>query len=173
MPRKDPDERRAYQREYIKRTWQQHVQQSKEAMRRWRANNPEARAARARAYTQRHKDQVNAASKRYRLRHPDIRLAISRRRRAREFGALGTFTLGEWRDLVARHERRCAYCGVEAPLQADHRVPLSRGGTHEVANILPACGSCNRRKASAPEAEFRGRLATEQVSRRKIDDEAG
>ncbi|MDP9320427.1 MAG: HNH endonuclease [Chloroflexota bacterium] len=173
MPNTDPEKRRACQREYIKRTWQRHLEHSKEAMRRWRANNPVARLARDRAYKERHKDQVNAGYKRYRQKHPDIRLAISRRRRAREMGAAGNVTLAEWLELLERHERRCAYCGVEAPLEADHRVPLSRGGTHDIENILPACGPCNRRKAAMSEVEFRRRLANEGKRRRKIDDEAG
>ena len=173
MPYTDPEKRRAYQRDYIKRTWLQHLEDSKEAMRRWRANNPEVRLARDRAYKERHKDQVNAGYKRYRQKHPDIRLAISRRRRAREMGAAGDFTGSEWLELVQRHQGCCAYCGIEAPLQADHRVPLSRGGTHDIWNILPACGPCNRRKAATSEVEFRERLANEREPRRKIDDEAG
>jgi 5-methylcytosine-specific restriction endonuclease McrA len=173
VPYSDPDKRRAYQREYIKRTWLKHLEHSKEAMRRWRANNPELRLIRDRAYKERHKDQVNAGYKRYRLKHPDIRLAISRRRRAREMGAVGDFTLSEWLKLIERYKHRCAYCGIEAPLQADHRVPLSRGGTHDLGNILPACGTCNRRKAAMSELEFRARLANENKLRRKIDGQAG
>ena len=173
MPYSDPEKRRAYQREYIKSTWLRHLEHSKEAMRRWRANNPAARLARDRAYKERHKEQVNAGFKRYRLKHPDLRLEISRRRRAREVGAAGSFTNTEWLELLARHSRRCAYCGVEAPLQADHRVPLSRGGPHDIENILPACGPCNRRKAAISESEFRERLADDSRLRRKIDDEAG
>jgi len=173
VPRKDPEDRRAYQREYIKRMWQRHLEHSKEAMRRWRANNPAARLARDRAYKERHKDQLSASYKRYRLTHPDIRLAISRRRRAREMGARGDVTRAQWLEILERYERRCAYCGVEAPLQADHRVPLSRGGTHDIDNLVPACGLCNRRKASLSEDEFRTRLANETKLRRKIDDEAG
>jgi len=46
VPHSDPEKRRAYQRDYIKRTWLRHLEHSKEAMRRWRANNPEARLAR-------------------------------------------------------------------------------------------------------------------------------
>jgi 5-methylcytosine-specific restriction endonuclease McrA len=169
----DPEKRRAYQREYIKRTWLRHLEHSKDAMRRWRANNPAARLARDRAYRDRHKEQVNAGFKRYRLKHPEIRLAISRRRRAREIGAVGNFTTAQWLELLERYERRCAYCGTEAPLQADHRVPLSRGGTHDIENLLPACGPCNRRKATMSEAEFRARFANEAKRRPKIDDEAG
>ena len=88
-------------------------------------------------------------------------------------GAAGNFKLDEWLALLERYAYRCAYCGVGAPLQADHRVPLSRGGTHDIGNILPSCGRCNMRKAAMSETEFRRRLANESEKRRKIDDEAG
>jgi len=88
-------------------------------------------------------------------------------------GAAGDFTLTDWLQLVALYERRCAYCGIEAPLQADHRVPFSRGGTHDIETSCPARGPCNRRKAATSEIEFRSRLASESKLRRKIDDEAG
>jgi hypothetical protein len=40
--------------------------------------------------------------------------------------------------------------------------PRSRsGGTNYIDNILPACGSCNRRKHTYTEEEFRARLAAE------------
>jgi 5-methylcytosine-specific restriction endonuclease McrA len=31
-------------------------------------------------------------------------------------------------------------------LEADHVVPLTRGGTDDIGNIQPLCGSCNRKK---------------------------
>ena len=173
VPNSDPQKRRDYQRDYIRRTWQRHLEHSKEAMRRWRANNPEERSARDRAYKERHRDQVNEGYRRYARNHRDQRLANSRRRRARVSGAGGNFTLAEWRGLLDRYEHRCAYCGVDAPLQADHRVPLCRGGMHDVENILPACGRCNRRKSTMSEVEFRSRLANEGEKRRKMGDEAG
>lgn len=50
----------------------------------------------------------------------------------------------------------------EGPLQVDHRIPLARGGSNSIDNILPACGRCNRRKHLMTEAEFRARLAAER-----------
>jgi len=155
VPRTDPDERRAYQREYIKRTWQRHLEHSKEAMRRWRANNPAARLARDRAYRERHPEQQNAYLETYRRAHPEIRKVVDAARRARKALAGGRFTAQEWRDLVAQWESRCAYCGIRAPLEADHRTPLARGGANSIANILPACGPCNRKKGNRTEEEFR------------------
>ncbi len=38
-------------------------------------------------------------------------------------------------------------CGAsEVVLEADHVVPLTRGGTDDIGNIQPLCGVCNRRK---------------------------
>jgi 5-methylcytosine-specific restriction endonuclease McrA len=172
MPYSDPEKRRAYQRDYIRRTAERHREQSKEAMRRWRANNPAARLARDRAYKLRHLDQVRAGHKRHRQKYPEQRWAISQRRRARELGAAGNFTTFEWRGLMVRFGHRCAYCGAQGPLQADHRIPLSRGGTHHIENILPACRSCNLRKGATSEADFRARLLNESKNTRKIDREA-
>jgi len=31
-------------------------------------------------------------------------------------------------------------------LEADQVVPLTRGGTDDIGNIQPLCGSCNRKK---------------------------
>ena len=173
MPRKDPEARRAYQRDYIKRTAERHRQHSKEAMRRWRANNPEARLARDRAYKARHKDQLSASYRRYRQRHPEQRRNIAQRRRARELGATGNYTVAEWLALLEYYERCCGYCGDGGVLQADHRVPLCRGGSHEIDNIIPACGPCNREKATMTEGEFRRRQTVESKKRRKIRRAAG
>jgi 5-methylcytosine-specific restriction endonuclease McrA len=124
-------------------------------MARWRLNRPDARLIRDRAYRLRHPDQQNAYQRRWIRDHPEVRRAKNQLRRAREVGAGGRFTAAEWQSLVARSESQCAYCGAVAPLEADHRIPLSRGGSNSIDNILPACGPCNRKKRNLTEAEFR------------------
>ena len=61
---------------------------------------------------------------------------------------------------------RCAYRGEAGPLEPDHRVPLARGGTNFIANILPACRRCNAEKHTMTEDEFRARLAAERDAAR-------
>jgi 5-methylcytosine-specific restriction endonuclease McrA len=41
-----------------------------------------------------------------------------------------------------------------ADLQIDHRIPVSREGPGEAWNLIPCCGTCNRRKGSLTDVEF-------------------
>lgn len=38
---------------------------------------------------------------------------------------------------------RCAYCEALGDLHIEHVVPISKGGTHALGNIVPACKTCN------------------------------
>lgn len=41
----------------------------------------------------------------------------------------------------------CAYCGAtDRALQRDCLLPIANGGRYTVANVVPACGSCNASK---------------------------
>ena len=40
-----------------------------------------------------------------------------------------------------------AYCGAAGEMQMDHFVPLAKGGTHALGNLVPACPSCNYSKS--------------------------
>lgn len=155
MPHKDPEKRRAYGREWMKRN----AEKAREAMRRWRAAHPAEHAADTRADYAKHRDQRLAQSAMYHREHPEVGRARSQNRRARELAAHGSFTPTEWLGLVEFWGGRCAYCGEQGPLEVDHRTPLSRGGTNLISNILPACRRCNAKKRNMTEAEFRARLA--------------
>jgi len=54
----------------------------------------------------------------------------------------------QWEALIAAWGG-CAYCGLtDGPLQRDCVLPLSRGGRYTLANIVPACRSCNSSKCN-------------------------
>lgn len=43
----------------------------------------------------------------------------------------------------------CAYCGAtDAAMQRDCVLPISRGGRYTIANVVPACRSCNASKCN-------------------------
>jgi 5-methylcytosine-specific restriction endonuclease McrA len=83
---------------------------------------------------------------------------------------VGFFTAEEWRELVAQYDHACAYCGAIGPLEQDHRLPLARGGTNWIGNIVPACRVCNARKHVMTEGEFRTRLDAEHDADQRARD---
>ena len=43
----------------------------------------------------------------------------------------------------------CAYCGADDQnVQKDCMLPISRGGRYTLANVVPACRSCNASKCN-------------------------
>ena len=74
-------------------------------------------------------------------------LQQNREARKRENG--GSHTLGEWENLKAQYNWTCLMCGKSEPeikLTEDHIIPISKGGSNNIENIQPLCGSCNSKK---------------------------
>jgi len=67
------------------------------------------------------------------------------------------------RNLFARDQHQCQYCGRHAPLtqlSLDHVIPRSRGGQTTWENIVCCCLTCNTRKGGRTPKEARMRLLT-------------
>lgn len=61
----------------------------------------------------------------------------------------GGVTMEQWSHILAAFEHRCAYClRGDIELTMDHVEPVSSGGRHEPANVIPACKPCNSRKGN-------------------------
>ena len=124
-------------------------------MREWRSRNREKWDAYMADYRSRNRDRLVAYRK-------DHRLEIKARKHqylGRKYGAVGKYTAAEFRSVIALYGGLCAYCGQPPRegyrLEADHAMPLSRGGTNSIENILPACHSCNTSKSDRTSEEFR------------------
>lgn len=79
-------------------------------------------------------------------------------RRIKKVNAAGSHTLEQFMDKLKFHGFKCVYCECELTLNTvteDHRIPLSRGGTDFISNIVPACASCNSSKGAKTEQEYR------------------
>jgi 5-methylcytosine-specific restriction endonuclease McrA len=131
------DELRARQRERSRQKYAANPRAALDYYKQWRLQNLE----RARAY---------------------VRVSGNKRRAA---AAGAHFTFKEWEELLGSHDGRCAYCGSTERIEADHRIPLCRGGSNEISNILPACRQCNRRKHRKTEEEFRTLLKRQTTVR--------
>lgn len=53
------------------------------------------------------------------------------------------------RRLLLAANPLCAICGIEPATQADHVVPLCEGVDHSLANLRPACRSCNAKRGAS------------------------
>jgi 5-methylcytosine-specific restriction endonuclease McrA len=68
-------------------------------------------------------------------------------------GELAGYEVREY--LLEKWGRRCAYCGIGGvPLQVEHIVPKSRGGSNRVSNLALSCDPCNKAKDTRTAAEF-------------------
>lgn len=104
---------------------------------------------------------------------PDKRLYVrqkSKRRKAllRQLTA-HQIKSSELRARFAQFGNCCAYCGAAGDMQIEHVVPISKGGTHAIGNIVPACEDCNSNKlAHEVEAWYRQRPSFTELRWRKI-----
>lgn len=123
---------------------------SKQCKKEWREANPFQSTKNNRSYYQLHKAETYERGRAWNLKNPGRSAANSRRRRARLGGGILRLPGGAWQFLLDVYANRCAYCLKRTKLEQDHVAPISRGGTHSVDNIVPACQHCNRSKGDRP-----------------------
>ncbi len=68
-------------------------------------------------------------------------------------GTLAGYEIREY--LLEKFGRRCAYCyGGDRPLQVEHIVPKTNGGSDRISNLTLSCQACNERKGTQPVQVF-------------------
>jgi len=58
-----------------------------------------------------------------------------------------------WRRLSRKLREQqpwCSQCGTPSDLTVDHIIPLSKGGTNDLANLRVLCRPCNSSRRSQP-----------------------
>jgi len=138
--------RRKYQEE--------HKAQISEYKKSWTANYSQRVASLKHDHYERNRQEVISRSKKWAEENADkVRAAKAnnrRKRRAAKNASGGHFTVQEFDALCSAYGYACVCCGAtDRELEADHVVPLTRGGSDDIGNIQPLCGECNRRKYTA------------------------
>ena len=68
-------------------------------------------------------------------------------------GELQGYEIREY--LLDKWGRKCVYCGKDnLPLEVEHIIPKSRGGSSRVSNLTISCRKCNLKKGSQTAKEF-------------------
>lgn len=120
---------------YRRKYYSKNSEKEKEQNREWTKNNPDYAAD----WQKNNKDKVSASRQRY---------------RARKNLTSGSFSENDKKNRFEYYGNCCFYCGSSGPLEVEHRIPLSRGGSNHPSNIVPACRSCNAKKGTKTESEF-------------------
>ena len=113
----------------------------------WYFANRESALDTARAYVSANPESVRLAKSRYK-----------HKRRALEGAATFIVSGAELRRGFARSPQ-CAYCN--APFAEfreatwDHVIPVTKGGSFGIGNLVPCCGSCNSSKGNKTVMEWR------------------
>ena len=56
-------------------------------------------------------------------------------------------SIDEWYEVLKYFNHKCAYCGENNDsLEQEHIIPVNKGGTYCIGNIIPACRHCNSSK---------------------------
>ncbi len=68
-------------------------------------------------------------------------------------GELAGYEVREY--LLEKYDRTCQYCSVRnIPLEVEHIIPKSKGGSNRVSNLTLSCRKCNEKKGNKPIEEF-------------------
>ncbi len=139
-------------------TVEEQVARRKEYMHRYNQTYKEERRENDTQYHRRyratHREKCAKRERKWRKAHSEVNACSSAKRRALLVGAEGSFTSKEFKLKCIAYENKCVYCGLVLPLTADHAIPLSRGGSDNIDNIVPACSLCNSRKGTKTYDEF-------------------
>lgn len=158
------DYARAQQREYGERTRQQkqeydrlhyaaNADKKRAATKAWATANKDRKRKADAAYRQANLDRLREAARNRYYANPDYWKSRAAERRA----VLRSVSVErvERRDVYERDHGRCQIAlrcngrrtlSYEGGWHLDHIIPLSRGGTHEMANVQVSCPACNLAK---------------------------
>lgn len=176
VPRGQTPERRAYMKAYNaanprdRRPYKKAYDEAhKEENRAYREANQERLSAQHKAYYQANREQILARVKSYYEQNrekviayqlaycrtnPDKVAERAKRRDDRMAANGGSHTKEELEAKFAEFGNVCVYCGTSERIGIDHMIPVVRGGTDNIENIVPACRSCNSRKNARTAEEF-------------------
>lgn len=115
----------------------------------WYKANRERLAARNKVYRDSHKEETRVYDKARRAQYPAQTVELDRKNSLRKRGVELGHTPAEWETMLIRFGYLCLCCGRSTDdIHRDHVVPISKGGTDEIANIQPLCNVCNSRKSN-------------------------
>jgi 5-methylcytosine-specific restriction endonuclease McrA len=122
-------------KEYQKRYHQENIEEIHKQQRRNYQASREDRTAKQRQYLKTEQGRM-------------VDKAHRHKRKAQKRASKGSYTAQQLQEQFQRQRGKCYYCNVKLGKiwHPDHVVPLARGGSNDISNIVIACPACNLSK---------------------------
>ena len=140
MAYRDKEKKTAYNRKWAIENADKKAAHSKK----YNDANKKKIAARGKIYRAANKEKLAEANKIYRAANPLKEKEKDLRRRAQKKGN-GIFTITK-KFMRNLYNSPCVSCGASEEIEADHIIPIKKGGRHSEGNLQPLCKSCNSQK---------------------------
>ena len=121
-----------------------------EYRKKYRENNKDKIKEYKKEYYENNKDKIKESRKEYRENNKDkIRERIKEYKHKKR-GNGGAYTKAQWLDTLEYFNYKCAYTGecIKHSCHVEHIVPVSKGGTSYIWNLVPSTGSANYSKGN-------------------------
>lgn len=118
----------------------------KEYKKQWQQKNAEKHRLYSKKYRLKYPEKIKAYTVKWRIENPAKQKRKELVRRALKAKAVGNYSPKNLILKFVYYGNKCIYCNTTENLTIEHKIPLSRGGTNWLANLAPACGSCNKAK---------------------------
>jgi HNH endonuclease len=116
----------------------------------------EKKSQKNKEYYQNNKEKRLLKIKEWHRKNSSKNVIYSNNRRTREMQSEGSYALEEWLQVKTSQGYKCIDCGQlediqnnpKSKLTIGHAIPLFRGGTNYISNIIAQCGSCNSKQGT-------------------------
>lgn len=129
----------------------------KEYKRKWRENNLDKARLSARLYARKKyiddSDSMRLYQSEWRSKNKTKTVLNKQIRRVR-IKSGGVFYVSE-KEIAKLYSTPCLSCGSKNNIEIDHVIPVSRGGTNSVGNLVALCRPCNRSKGNRTYMEWK------------------
>ena len=149
---KNKDKMKEYNKNYYENNKDKRKEYGKEYSKNYRENNKDKIKGYLQEYRENNKDKI----KEYRENNKDKMKGYVHKRRALELGNGGSYTKSQWLDTLEYFDYKCAYTGecIKHSCHVEHIVPISKGGTSYIWNLVPSTASANLSKQNRDMEEW-------------------
>lgn len=131
-------------------------EKNKDKMKEYNKNYYENNADKIKEYRENNKDKIKESRKKYLENNKDKIKGYIHKRRSLKLGNGGSYTKAQWLDTLEYFDYKCAYTGecIKHNCHVEHIVPLSKGGTSYIWNLVPSTASANLSKQNRDMEEW-------------------